>query len=368
MPIPSMATDGVKLKYDPQFVESLSQFELIGVLAHETLHCANLHPWRIGNREQWRWNAAADFSINPIIQDCIDTNLRSPQQVVTMKLPQGVLLDDRFRNMSAEQIYELLPPTPQNQGGGGYGKGPGGIPSEMIGGVQPPPGAGDDSSDNGQGGGGHSPESLKADWEIATLQAAQAAKAMGRLPAGLERLIDSIKNPKVDWRAVLRRFVQECARNDYTWRQPSRRYIASGLYLPSLQSEQMSPIVLAVDASGSIGAKELQRFGSEMQSIVEECKPERVHVMWWDTKVHSVDTFEQGEPLVLKPKGGGGTAVGDVFDRIEKDCIEPACLIVLTDMMIMDLNSIQEPEYPTLWASTTRHYNAPFGEVIDISG
>lgn len=342
--MPTMGTDGKSLHYDPRWIDSLTQTELIGIVAHETSHCAFGHPWRLGRREPERANLAMDFAIDPILTDAGFTLPSAGPN-----LPAGHI-DPRFRNMSFEQIYDLLPPT-QNSHSRCSG---GTIPPGMIGQVQAP-----NSTEH--------IETLRSDWEAATLQAAQAAKMAGKLPVGLERLIDEIKHPKIDWKAVLRRFVQEAARADYTWRIPNQRYLHVGLYLPSLRSEQMPPIVLAGDTSGSIGSSEINQFGTEMQSIIDECKPERIHVMWWDTKVNRVDIFEQGEPLELNPKGGGGTAVGDVFARIERDNIEPACLIVLTDMDIRDLDSLQEPAYPTLWASTTRNYNAPFGEVIDIS-
>jgi len=43
-----------------------------------------------------RWNVACDFAINPLIVDA------------GLSLPDGVLIDNRFRGMSAEQIYNLL--------------------------------------------------------------------------------------------------------------------------------------------------------------------------------------------------------------------------------------------------------------------
>ena len=94
--IETMATDGVSLYFNPEFVETLSSAELMGTLAHETMHPALQHHTRRGGREPRRWNMACDFAINPMLVDA------------GLPLPKGVLLDNRFRGMSAERIYNLL--------------------------------------------------------------------------------------------------------------------------------------------------------------------------------------------------------------------------------------------------------------------
>ena len=45
--IPTMATDGTLLLYNPDFVATLTDQELIGVLVHEVCHCADRHPARL---------------------------------------------------------------------------------------------------------------------------------------------------------------------------------------------------------------------------------------------------------------------------------------------------------------------------------
>jgi predicted metal-dependent peptidase len=94
--IETMATDGVSLFFNPKFVETLSTAELIGTLVHETMHPALQHQTRRGSRNPKRWNMACDYAINPLLVDA------------GLTLPKNVLLDDRFRGMSAERIYNLL--------------------------------------------------------------------------------------------------------------------------------------------------------------------------------------------------------------------------------------------------------------------
>jgi Putative metallopeptidase domain len=101
--IATMATDGVSLYFNPQFVETLSAAEIAGTLAHEVMHPALQHHTRRGGRNPRRWNMACDYAINPMLLDA------------GLTLPKDVLLDNRFRGMSAERIYNLLEEEEQNQ-------------------------------------------------------------------------------------------------------------------------------------------------------------------------------------------------------------------------------------------------------------
>src|SRR6202522_253596 len=94
--IQTMATDGVSLFYNPDFVETLNTATLAGTLAHEVMHPALNHHVRRSGRDPKLWNQACDYAINPLLVDA------------GLSLPDGVLLDNRFRGMSAEQIYNLL--------------------------------------------------------------------------------------------------------------------------------------------------------------------------------------------------------------------------------------------------------------------
>ena len=169
--------------------------------------------------------------------------------------------------------------------------------------------------------------------------------------------------PRVDWKSILRRFVQQSACADYSWRMPNRRYIARGLYLPELRSESMPPIVVVVDSSASTSTV-LPAFKAELQSIVEECQPESTIVVMADAKVQRVDRFERGDPIEFHVEGLGGTDFRPAFEHVDREQLDPACLIYLTDG---DGVYPEEPcTYPTLWAITTPKRQAPWGETVHI--
>lgn len=324
--IPTMATDGRSVLYNPDFVTSITPKQVRGVIVHEILHCCMLHFDRMSSREPGRWNAAFDYAINPIVKQKFD-------------LPEGCLEEARFDGMSAEEIYNILEKEGKE------------FPQPSVGAVMSPKGSGSGGSDS----------TLAEEWKGHVVYAAQeAAKIRGSVPAGLERLIADLGKNKICWRDVLRRFVQNTCKSDYTWKMPSARFLPSGLYMPSMQSESMPPLVVAVDTSGSIGDRELSAFGAEMQSIIEEVKPEKVVVLYCDADVAHVDEFLPGDPLHLTPKGGGGTDFRPVFDWIQESGEEFSACVYLTDMY----GSFPESEIlPTMWVAIS-DVEAPFGETI----
>jgi len=327
--LPTAGTDGQSLLYNPKFIEALELDYVKAIVAHEVMHLVCLNHVRRQNRDMFKWNVATDYANNLLLEK-------------TFNLPQGVLLDHEFDNMYAEEIYNKLPNIPKD--------------FTCLGTVQ------DASGQNGQTLSQSERDQIAQDWKIAIAQAAQVAKNQGNLPAGLERFVDSIVNPKLDWRVILRRFVEQTSRNDYAWSPPSRRHIHNGLYLPSLRSLQYKPLTIAIDTSGSISGEQLSQFQAEISSISEETKAE-IRVFYCDAAVAGEEIFTDGEFVVFHPKGGGGTDFRPVFEKIDTDGLDVACLIYLTDLegTFPDVG----PEYPVLWiVANNEEKVAPFGETI----
>jgi predicted metal-dependent peptidase len=358
--IPTMATNGVVLRYNPAFVDTLNAATLAGVLAHEVMHPALQHHTRRAKRDPRRWNEACDYAINPVLLDA------------GLSLPDDVLVDPRFRGMSAEQIYNLHEAEAQPQSDGQS-------ESEQSAGSESNDSAGDEndcgtpSVPESQGGIGQvidapeagddtpSMEEQIRDWEIAVNQAATVAQQAGKVPAGLKRTLEGAAEAQVDWRELLRRLWSDTIPVDSSWLRPNRRHIWSGLYLPGVVREGTGEIAIAVDCSGSVNARQLRLFEAEIRSILEGQRPERVHVLYFDAEVHKVDTYVAGEMLHLEPVGGGGTDFGPCFDWLNEHGIHPQTLVFLTDLY--GTFPDDAPDYPVLWASTSGRH-APFGSVI----
>jgi predicted metal-dependent peptidase len=371
----TMATDGRAIFYCPAYVDGQSDAQLQGDVAHEVMHLAMQHHTRRDNREAKRWNGACDYAINPILQ--------------AAKFEMGPDFNDpAYAGKTAEAIYDLLPaePPPQDDQNGSGDSGEG--DQQQAGGGDEPGdpnddgtegGNGDDTGDqdgdggNGQPGSGLAdvhgavldapdPTSDAAEWQVAVKQAALAAKMMGQLPGSLAAVVEQATRAKVDWRSVLRRFVQQCAAADYSWRMPNRRYIAGGLYMPELRSESMPALVLVIDSSASTRAWQDQ-FCTEINSVAEECKPEAVYVIHADAEVHRVDVFQRGEQVQIgEVLGQGGTDFRPAFDYIDREQIQAACVVYLTDGD--GTYPTAPPDAPTLWVMTDPGMVAPWGETV----
>ena len=333
-------TDGRRIGYRPDFVNGLTDLELQGVLVHEVMHCANLHPYRREGRDSKKWNIACDLAINGLIGQA------------GFSLPSGVLHDSKLDGQAAERIYLGLPDQDPQAGGAGSfdevrdGGGEGGFGQA--------PRAGGSSEDV---------QAAAEEWRGAVVQAAGAAA--GKLPAGFDRLIKRIRRGRVDWRAVLRQFLNQVRACDYTWSRPSRRHISSGLILPSMRSIECGLVVFAFDTSGSMCQSILDKAWAECVSALEDVRPE-AYLIACDSKVQRIEHIEGGDPLPdkLNLPGGGGTDFRPVFDRIATDGLLPAVVVYFTDLDGCFPSFM--PGYPVLWITDDDKTLAPFGLTLPV--
>jgi predicted metal-dependent peptidase len=340
--------DGKTMRFNPAWIDTLPMSKVVGFLAHEVSHVALLHHTRRGNREPENWNMACDYAINLLLKES------------NFDLPDGGLLDQQYKGMAAEEIYRKLPAKPpQNKSGTNNGNGSGKSNNDpgKCGGVRDTP-AKTESEKN----------QIEAETKQLVAQAINSAKMQGKLPAHLARVLAEAMEPIVNWKDVLNTFLTEVSRSDYTFSQPSKRYLSQGLYLPSLRSIEKGKFIFIVDTSGSVWAqaKLLESIFSEMQSILSEIS-ETITVYYVDTKIHGEPIeYESDETLNLNPVGGGGTDFKPAFDHIEKNGIEAAAIVYFTDGYC---NSFpKDPGTPTLWATyDNKNFTPPFGGVIRIN-
>jgi len=333
----------------------LSNAELQGVIAHEIAHCAFGHIFRKGDRDHEDFNVAGDYAVNGILK------------AAGLTLPDGALDDPQYNGQFVEQIYAGVRRNkkPENDNGGNQpGQGNGADPDTKhdFG------GCGEFSSPGAGATAILSPADqvkLENEWRIAVEQAALVEKACGNLGEDLERQIDKLRQPIVDWRTVLSDFVESCVERRYSWTKPNRRFIGSGVYLPSLVPDGIGEIAICVDTSGSVSDDTLAQFASEIFDIIESVKPEKVTVVYCHHKVTNVETFTHDDPPDrLRPVGSGGTKFTPAFEWVNDHIEDPVCLIYLTDLDCDDYPT--EQEYPVLWVSTSHDPDevAPIGETI----
>ncbi len=340
--VQTFATDGASILYNEKFLETLSVPETTFVLAHEVLHCAFQHMFRLGEKDASKWNKATDYIINDLLSK--ETNIGT--------MPKGGLLDASIvakGKGTAEGVYNILPDEPK---GNGKGKKPGPEGFDEL--RQP---EGDESTLSQK----------ESEMKVKVAQARNAAKMRGTLSEGIDRLVEESLKTKVDWKAALRRFLSEKSKTEFSYAKPKRRFLGEDLYLPSLIGEKLGAVVVAVDCSGSINEKILGEFEREIQAILEDTRPSEIKIVYFDSEVLKTETFTEENTVKLSPVGGGGTAFSPIFQSIESYETAPVAVVVLTDLYCDDFGPT--PDYPVLWATTEKirpKQEIPFGETLYI--
>jgi predicted metal-dependent peptidase len=383
--------DGQTLGYNPESLAKMELLEGAGVLGKGVLSCALGAHLRRGVRDEKLWNQAVDLVLNPEI---IDSGLA---------LPKGADSDRSYQGKSFEQTYSILEELAQkqNKGGGkqGQGQGQGGAgqpqPQQQPGQGQPgkgkgkgqpqpqQPGQGKGSPQQGQGSGqpqtgevrdlpgphegAAAGEAAKTEqekeWKINMQQALQNAKNRGNLPGNFKRLIEKELEPRVSWKAELRRYMQATSTASLSWSRMNRRFMGCGVHLPAARSERMGTMVVVNDTSGST-AHAQEVFYAELKQVIEDVNPERVIFVQQDARIQKVTELEPGDELTCDVHGMGGTDFRPVFKWIEKEGHDPVCMVFLTDLD--GPFPKDEPPYPVIWASVGSRTEVPFGDVIQV--
>lgn len=362
--VPTACTDGVNVKYGIKFVDGMDDRCLRGLILHETLHKAFRHTtvWRhLYDKNPRLANMACDYVINLMIVD-------SDPSGNEVCLPEGGLLDEKYRGMDAGEVYNLLAKEQKEK------------QKQQKGDEQQ---QGDDDGEGNGGGdqGSQEPEGFdEHDWEASDKLSEQDREEMarevdqalrqgallaGRMKGNVPREVTEALEPTVNWREVLRDFVSSFANehDSSTWRRPNRRWVDQGVYMPSAVSESMGEMVVAVDTSGSVGQEQLSQFLGEVMAICRDLSPERVHLLYWGSWVAQHETYERGEYENMlqstKPVGGGGTDVVCVPKYIKDKSIDPECALVLTDGYLSgDWGTWEQPVF---WGITSRGIKSDVG-------
>lgn len=341
--ISTACTNGLRIRYNPEFVNKLTLPQLKGLLKHEVMHIASMHHLRRGHRDPTKWNIAGDYVINALLKQA------------NVDLPEGGLIDPKYADFSTEHVYNMLPDC----------DGSGGVPGDN--GKFPPPWNFGEVEDHPGNTSEDAQQQLEEDVKLDVIQAHNTAKIMGKMPTGIDRLIDSVRQSKMPWRKILAKFFRATAKDDETWLRPNRRYLAHDIYLPSRHSEALGPLVIGVDTSGSVASAELEAFFGCINSILKHCRPEAIHVVYCDASVNSTQVLTTRDlPLKVssfKPKGGGGTDFRPVFNYVKEHKLNPVALVYLTDML--GTFPAKAPSYPTLWCATSE-VKGPFGRTLEL--
>lgn len=329
--IPTACTDGVSVLFHPAFAKSLRPEELDAVMVHELLHAALLHCGRRGTRDPHLWNIAADIVVNGMIRNHGE-----------LKLPHGTCMDRTLENHEVEEVYQVLlsrgdPPALEGIGAD----------------IRP----GDSVLDPAR------QREIEAHWRRSLHEAAAMARMVGQgnLPAGLQRLVERVTQPQIDWRNAL---WQHLAHTPVDFTGFDRRFIGRGLHLETLDGESVAARI-AIDTSSSISPRALSAFLGEVREILRLYPHIDCELYYADAELHG--PFPPGHASFEAPIGGGGTSFRPFFQQMRQ--LPPAqhhtVLVYLTDGY--GTFPAEPPGHPVLWVVTpgglpTARF--PFGTVV----
>ena len=360
---PTAATNGRDEIYGTEFVDGLSDKELMFVVLHENLHKAFRHLiiWKRLHDENARLaNMACDYVINLILH-----NTDPQEQTIAMPRKDGEiygLLDHKYKGLNTKQVYDLLKQEQEE----GKGRPENFSQHSEKGDLD---GFDEHDWDGAQELTQEEVKELEREVDQALRQGQfNAQKIAGKGTGGMPRELGDLLEPQVDWREVLREFVNSTcnAKDASSWRRLNRRYLSMDMYMPSLIGERVGHVVFAGDTSASI-QEELRIFISEMQSILDTVNPEKVDVFYWDCEIASHETYDAATlstlSQVTQPKGGGGTDPTCVMRHLNENNIKPDCIIMFTDGYIYDWGN--EWNVPILWV-VVGDATAPVGKTLNI--
>lgn len=344
--IPTAATDGNMIMYNPNYVGALPHKIIIGVFIHECLHVINKHHLRAAASLEYQvnhemFNYACDYAINPVIK-------KSPG----MDIKDTWLYEPCWDDELAEYIFEQLKKDAKKKLIAGAGEGPG----EVL----PWP---------GEPGSKSKPTAADIDQKTQEVDqwvraAAFKAQGAGKMNGDALTVVRSTVESTTSWVDELRIMAEDITREDYTWTRPNVRYMQQGVYLPSMKGSKPVDMLFFVDVSGSLDTTQLTQIASEIQEIVGSFNI-RVIVVYWSTEFKGMEMFDASDVMdpdfKLTAKGRGGTRFGDCWewlhDHEAEFDIDPKAIIFFSDLECSNYPS-DDPGMPVLWAQVPEYDNS----------
>ncbi len=338
--IDSFASNGERFIYNPLYIEQRSMDELFFILTNCVMHHILSHSQRKLDRKGYLWQLATDYAINSMLKKN------------KFKIPEGANFNNDFRNMYAEEIYEVLEKQIKEQSGNDSFD-----EAKLL----------DSFIKNNKGDSSifkkikDIDSKLGDQWDYAANLAREVANKKSSTPLGMERFAKKIKTNNIDWKFELYNAINRHMRNNYAFMPPNKKHIYRGVALPSLASDTLS-LIVAIDTSGSIKEDVLGAFIGEFKSIMQNFPSVSIELLIADAKVHSHYSFIGGDKMDFALKGGGGTDYRPVFEYVDANLPMSSMLLYFTDGE--GIFPRIPPAYEVIWALSQNKNKIPFGRPL----
>jgi predicted metal-dependent peptidase len=321
---PTAATNGRDFMYNKDFVTKLSVKKLEFLFAHEICHGIFDHFGRVGSRDRMLSNIAQDYAVNQILVD-----ERIGEKITEVQ----ICYDSKYRGKAWEEIYDELYEKAEKISMPELLKQLGDLLDEHLKEEGPGEGEQDGKSGNKPSISKEDAQKIRDEIKEAMIQSAAAAGA-GKVPAGIQRMIKDLTEPKMNWRELVRMNIQSIVRNDYSFSRPSRKGQMSGAILPGMKQDETIDVAIGIDMSGSIGQEDATVFLSEVKGIMDQYQDFAIDIWCFDTAIynHQRITHDNDQDLLdYAPEGGGGTDFMANWEFMKEQGIQPKKFIMFTD-------------------------------------
>lgn len=342
--VESIATDGYHFFWNREYVESITDQQLRGALAHVLMHILTQSVGRCQGRRMDLWAQATDYAINPLLA------------AFGFQLPHDYQSDPRFLNLTSEEVYDVLLAEAQTKEKESNGSNPpshgsdhqacnytqhptkngverpGEIPSltqDLI----------DPSSYLGMRCRAFTPnapdqEEVRDTAEAMMLETQSKLEEAGKLPRQFAQLFKASKKALIDWQTLLADWLYDKVRDDWSTWPPSKKHIARGLYLPSVGQPAPIRLAMLIDTSGSMTDNMLHRIFGEVRAF-RDTFPTAFTIIQADVDVARVDDYgpyDDFDERSIKLCGRGGTDFRSSYKWVEAHLAhEPVAIIHATD-------------------------------------
>lgn len=400
--IETACTDGVRITFGIDFLDSLSDSELDFVMMHEILHVVLQHCFRGDVEDPEAYNIAADIVVNSNIM--LENGMKASSITLSKYGTSMHVAPDgkEGHEYTAEQVYVMLPKNLNKKGNNNLNKkGNNKSPGSAVGGAKKENKKGNNKSpgsavgrakkeiskeqhqpvrvwdDHSRWGKYEEDDTLRDVWVKRFEDAAEAIKirdpsnARGLLPAFAERILKELKKTQTDWRTILNDFIQEEV-VDYSFTPPDRRFDDSPFFLPDFngKEDRVEDILFMIDASGSMSDDMIAAAYSEVKGAIDQFNGKlKGWLGFFDAAIIKPQPFsDENEFKIIKPAGGGGTDFQIIFEYVFHHMSDklPASIIILSDGDAPFPLEKLAGGIPVLWLLNNEEVNPPWGKVARI--